>query len=79
VNVTHNKVVQGSKVTTSYLTGTMDTPYGGARKKSTDQLSGKGTSPRISPRGSVSSYTSVTPEPKDLAEPEKVGVYVGIL
>ena len=73
VNVTDNKVESPqSKATISYLKGGKEATYGEQTRKRSSGQGPRGSSPRSSPRESVSSYTSVTPEPKELAEPEKV-------
>ncbi len=78
VNITENTLeTPSSKTTTSYLKSN-DVPYGNqGRRKSSGTGVTNGISTRSSPRESVSSYSSVTPEPKELAEPEKVsGIYI---
>ena len=61
-----------AKSATSYLkSGTKDTPYGEQRRRSSGQAGGV-ESHSSSPRGSVSSHTSITPEPKEMARPAEV-------
>ena len=77
VNVTDNTLeTPPSTATTSYLKSN-EMPYRNqGRRKSSGTGVTNGLSTRSSPRESVSSYSSVTPEPKELAEPEKVSEYI---
>ena len=74
VNVTDNKLENpDTKSTISYLKSN-EIPYGDQKRRKSSGTVVKTNLPRESPRESISSYSSVTPEPNELAEPEKVSM-----